>query len=1084
MNDLPSPRAFLKNRRPNRFSDSMVVKNAVLNRSILDQHLETLTTRGQENQFAEFARKLCEFEICPNLRPQTGPVGGGDSKVDTETIPVSSQTQLIYCQGQDNQSQDLFAFAFSAKKKWTEKVRSDAKKIFDLGKGYKRIYFITNQPARDKTRADIEKELSEECGVQVIILDKNWILTRVFTNKREKLAIKELEMGDGLEEIVEVGPLDLQRRKKLQELNLFIEEAASTEMITHSVVKAAINAALLTKELDNPRIDVEGQFERAVRIARQYGDKEHLFTALYQKAWTTFFWFEDFKTFVGLYEEIEALAIESHNIFSIERLSNLWSLLRALITKPELINRELFDKRTETLRKVFQELILNEANPSASVQAEAMLCMLNLTTLYDQEKEVGVQFAKLKDILGRANGLIGFPFESTVSVLTEMDDIFSGLKEYEDLQEYLIEIVTKRRGEIPAADLLLQRGVQHLKAKRYYQAIDCLGRSLHRFYKLESREDLVRALVLLSRSYQEVGLLWAARGALLNAASHATSDFWIYNEINTMQLRCYDELKLIELQLGRVGAALDWHTVRVPMAMHLAKTDAERDEVLLQSLHFGAILGLLLIKSREEDLVSIGRLPDTLLGMDLDFAGFGLAYRLGGKEGLPNDFSQKIKEEDPDTFFGLWPTQPGQEELPDHPDYYLSDNVQLRSRTLGCEFLVNTRNSSPEIEIAEYVIAALESFLATAIELDAVPRDSAATVNISRNESLGTDVVYEVNTDGKLAINITCGSFNPHVLSKEEQVKVGSKISDAVLHLVARTIMFADPAADLQKLFKDEEVSSRAFSFSSPFVSLGNVVGYNHKRSILSWIDEKNKIYPYIPGKFTLTFPERLPKREVPLPGANIDQKITHRDLSSNSIIRMHLWDNAGWQGALYITAEDELRPPIVGMIFKDEKSAKAIFQDWNAAFGDDDREDTIHLAVAQGINADHPAWYVMGVGTKIDPAKHIGGKVMTVTRLHVLTPATTENLDRFMASFRKWKFYLFAPAILREGKPMPEVLVDLGIVKHEFICRNAWEIGPNDLDVALISHDANPVIPVGIVNAPVLDTLKKKKEFFKAHSN
>ncbi len=1082
MSSPSSPRAFLKGRRRNSFSDSVIVKTAALNRSMLDQHLETLTIRGQENEFAEFTRKLCQLEICPNLRPQTGPVGGGDSKVDSETIPVSSQTQLAYYQGEDNQSKDLFAFAMSAKKKWTEKVRNDVRKINALSRGYKRIYFVTNQAARDKTRADIEEELTTECGAEVIILDKTWILDRVFTNRREMLAIEELEMGSGLEEVVEVGPLDLQRRKKLQELNASIDEAVSKDMITHRVVGNAIDAALLAKELDDPRTDVEGQFERAIRMARQYGNKEHLFTALYQKAWATFFWFEDFNTFLELYDEVEPLAVESRSIFAVERLSNLWALLLALAVKLDLVSKELLNKKKETLCTVLKEIVANEASPSASVHAEAMLCMLALTTLPDNNQDEGAQFRKLRDILDRGNTLIGFPFEPIVSLLTELDFVFSGIKEYEELQEHLVEIVTKRRGDIPAAELLLQRGIQHLKAKRYYLAIDCLGRSLHRFYKHESKNQLVRALALLGGAYQEVGLLWAARGALLNAAAHATSDFWVYNEINTAQLRCYDQLKLIEVQLGRVGPALDWHAVHLPLAMQLASTDEERGVVLQRSIHFGTLLGLLLIKTRDEDLKAVEKLPDTLIDMNLVFAGFGLVYRLTGKEGLSDSFIQQLEGEEPETFFGYWLSQPKREELPDFPDFYLPNDVKLRSRTLGCEFIVNTKKSSPEIEISEYVSAALESFLSTAIKLHAVPRNRIAIVNIIRDESLGADLSYKFNTDGKSTIDVTCGNFNPHSLSKEEQFKISSKVSEIVLHLIAGTIMFPDPEVDLEKLFKDEEAGSRAFDFSSPLIRLGNVFGLNHKRSILEWIKDTNKTYPYVPGRFPLTIPPRS-HREVPPPSESVgEESLSHADLQCNSIIRMDLWDSASWQGAVYLTAEHI--PPIVGLLFKDEKSARAIFQDWKETFGEEDMEDTIHLVVARGIDVKNPSWYRMGVGTKIDPTKLSGRRIATATRLHTLTPETTANLDRFIVSFKKWGSYLFAPAIMREGKQDPNVLTDAGIVKHEFIERNAWEIGPNDLDIALITPETNPVISPDVAKPPVLETLKKKKDIKESRKN
>src|SRR5215204_3349877 len=93
-NQFFSPNEFLRARRPERFSDSVVVESPTLDRSLLEYHLDTLTHRGQETQFERFAKRLAEREICPNLLPQTGPTGGGDSKVDSETYPVADDLSL------------------------------------------------------------------------------------------------------------------------------------------------------------------------------------------------------------------------------------------------------------------------------------------------------------------------------------------------------------------------------------------------------------------------------------------------------------------------------------------------------------------------------------------------------------------------------------------------------------------------------------------------------------------------------------------------------------------------------------------------------------------------------------------------------------------------------------------------------------------------------------------------------------------------------------------------------------------------------------------------------------------------------
>lgn len=120
---------------------------------------------------------------------------------------------------------------------------------------------------------------------------------------------------------------------------------------------------------------------------------------------------------------------------------------------------------------------------------------------------------------------------------------------------------------------------------------------------------------------------------------------------------------------------------------------------------------------------------------------------------------------------------------------------------------------------------------------------------------------------------------------------------------------------------------------------------------------------------------------------------------------------------------------------------------------------------------------HTFGVGAKIDTANPGGKRIVTATRVHTMTPETTENLDRFVTSYNKWGFYLLAPAILGAGKAMPDILYDSGIVKHEFAVRNAWEIAPNDFDISLITDDSNPLIPSEVTEAPVIETLKVRKE-------
>jgi hypothetical protein len=113
-----SPSAFMRQLRPELYSDTIDRTTYQLDAPTLDYHLETVTVRNQIHDFEIFCRKLCERTICPTLKPATGPEGGGDSKADTETIPIADEITGLAYVGNANAGRKRWALAFSAKKKW------------------------------------------------------------------------------------------------------------------------------------------------------------------------------------------------------------------------------------------------------------------------------------------------------------------------------------------------------------------------------------------------------------------------------------------------------------------------------------------------------------------------------------------------------------------------------------------------------------------------------------------------------------------------------------------------------------------------------------------------------------------------------------------------------------------------------------------------------------------------------------------------------------------------------------------------------------------------------------------------------
>ena len=284
-----SPRAFLRARRPEMFSDSIADEKPVLDRLMLEYHLSTLTNRSQETDFQDFARHLAEREVCPNLLPQTGPTGGGDSKVDAETYPVADDLAFVWYVGIGREAaSERWAFAFSAKEDWRTKVHSDISKIAQTGRGYSVAFFGTSQYVRDKSRAEVEDELRKKHGFDVRILDRTWILDKVFGGQHEQLAIQDLQIQTSARTQVKKGPHDLEREQDWEELEARITAASQDGHFGFQFANDCAEAARLARGLERPRTEVDGLFQRAERAANKYGNEHQQLVVAYDKAWTAF----------------------------------------------------------------------------------------------------------------------------------------------------------------------------------------------------------------------------------------------------------------------------------------------------------------------------------------------------------------------------------------------------------------------------------------------------------------------------------------------------------------------------------------------------------------------------------------------------------------------------------------------------------------------------------------------------------------------------------------------------------------------------------------------------------------------------
>jgi len=196
-----------------------------------------------------------------------------------------------------------------------------------------RIFFISSQFISDRDRSKMEDELTKKYNVDVRILDRSWIIEKVIDNKRTKLAIDTLKIDGLARNTVVKGPRDAEREAELETLEEQIKDQDRYRGVGYQLFEDCLRAAILSKELERPRIKTEGRFDRAANVAVS---EKHKLECAYQRCWATYWWFNDYAKFNSLYDGVEALTLVSQDASDFQKLTNLWTLLNTSVRSERL----------------------------------------------------------------------------------------------------------------------------------------------------------------------------------------------------------------------------------------------------------------------------------------------------------------------------------------------------------------------------------------------------------------------------------------------------------------------------------------------------------------------------------------------------------------------------------------------------------------------------------------------------------------------------------------------------------------------------------------------------------------------------
>ena len=805
-----SPSQFMRELRPEYYSDTKDQVTYILQEPTLEYHLESITQRNQTHDFEIFCRKLCERTICPNLRPQAGPEGGGDSKADSETYPVADEISLLTYVGEANAGRERWAFAFSAKKRWSQKVRDDVKGIVETERGYDRIIFVTSRFARAKDRARIEDELSKQYDTPVSIHDRSWIVKEVIENDRKDIAFNYLGIGEAKNDPLRLGPKDYSRAQQLAEIEQSIDDPEAFKGMEQQRVTEGLLSAKLSRNMERPRAETDGRFLRAIRLADADGTYRQKLEAKYEHIWTAFWWFDDFQFLKDSYESFEALVLKSDHAINLEFLCNLLQLLVNSVIHGHMSREECkLDERTTKLKEALEQIASNKRRPNNALEAQTSLLIirLNQAILDKKHDELAGIWQDFSSIIEQASGLGEFKAERLIQMVEIVGQIAKNDFAYNDLVEKTAEFVANRKSEAGGALILLKRA-QQLDFENKFDMIRFLGKAAIGLTKREYSDHLIETLQLLMLAYRSAGLLWASRASCaflaaslviegdeesqLPASFVPTMKIWAWIALELRHLP--DFLFAVQLLNGALAT--------------LPLTEDSKVKVSEDIRELDMALGSLLLNLDETDLHKLERLPDVLERLGLFMARSALIYTLGHADTLRADGSlfESESDEDVNRIFSLLASQPVAQYLRGSLVLNLEGPQTFSTTIIGMVVEINIKGSIQSILVAEAVLGTLEAFFATAIEQRVVPHSEKLLLNLVEDAEI-SNPSFEIDTMNMAGTIVWPSNLSP--TSFEKQGEIRSFLAEVSGNVLVACCVIEDADAFLEKLYADEAVQHR-----------------------------------------------------------------------------------------------------------------------------------------------------------------------------------------------------------------------------------------------------------------------------------
>jgi hypothetical protein len=497
------------------------VVNKVQIASQIRFHLDQLSAKNAHHDFEHLCRHLARERICSNIIPSTGPVSaGGDLGKDFETFttylrasPISDTVFIRLV------SEKPIVFACSTQKRGIDtKIKSDIDKILQnsLGVPVETIFFFCVADISIAKREELKSWSKTAYSVKLEIIDGQALSEMLSDRDVFWIAVQYLQI-----------PSDIYPRAEEEEnwytqvMNSWSNDKRPQNYADFVEIKSAARHAKSNEKVkqDLPRwINLLKHFVSATfpSVIKQ--------SAIYEIAVMSF---RGFGTLIGQEVNMREYFAAIPHIENIAELEDAAALLNYCV---EAIARNQVGFTIDEINSWHNQLVAIVEQKLCQARTPNQKCPLleirgYLALHFDlREPDHFDRVGAIKwwtQMIKIAKDAPLFPLERFSDRLTAFTHFLGSCPGYDYLTQQTDVLLTERSGDAKAAEKCRDRAVVFIKMGQPLKAIDQLHKAKVNWFSAETIKGSLLSMLVISQSYQELGLNIAAKYYALAAATIA-----------------------------------------------------------------------------------------------------------------------------------------------------------------------------------------------------------------------------------------------------------------------------------------------------------------------------------------------------------------------------------------------------------------------------------------------------------------------------------------------------------------------------------------------------------------------------------